>query len=104
GVAPPPRRDTWRGDASLIRALGDIADETLARYTSGIEEFDRVLGGGLVPGSLVLVAGDPGIGKSTLLLQAASAYARRGLRVLNVSAEESDRQLRFRSGRFNGIE
>jgi len=104
GVAPPPRKDTWRGDASLIRALGDIADEKLARYTSGIEEFDRVLGGGLVPGSLVLVAGDPGIGKSTLLLQAASAYARRGLRVLYVSAEESERQLRFRSRRLNGIE
>jgi DNA repair protein RadA/Sms len=99
-----PRRESWRGDASLIRALGDIADQQLARYTSGIEEFDRVLGGGLVPGSLVLVAGDPGIGKSTLLLEAASAYARRGLRVVYVSAEESERQLRFRSRRLGGIE
>ncbi len=99
-----PRKESWRGDASLIRSLGDIADRELARYTSGIEEFDRVLGGGLVPGSLVLVAGDPGIGKSTLLLEAASAYARRGLRVLYVSAEESERQLRFRSRRLNGIE
>jgi DNA repair protein RadA/Sms len=103
GVAPP-RKEAWRGDVSLIRALGDIADRELARYTSGIEEFDRVLGGGLVPGSLVLVAGDPGIGKSTLLLEAASAYARRGLRVLYVSAEESERQLRFRSRRLTGIE
>jgi len=103
GVAPP-RKEAWRGDVSLIRALGDIADRELARYTSGIEEFDRVLGGGLVPGSLVLVAGDPGIGKSTLLLEAASAYARRGLRVLYVSAEESERQLRFRSRRLSGIE
>ena len=99
-----PKKDVWRGDGALVRALGDIADRELARYTSGIEEFDRVLGGGLVPGSLVLVAGDPGIGKSTLLLEAASAYARKGLRVLYVSAEESERQLRFRSRRLGAID
>ncbi|HET9234661.1 MAG TPA: DNA repair protein RadA [Candidatus Eisenbacteria bacterium] len=100
----PKASQVWRGDAALVRALGDIASEPLARYLSGIEEFDRVLGGGLVPGSLVLVAGDPGIGKSTLLLEAASAYAGRGLRVLYVSAEESERQLRFRSRRLGSID
>ena len=85
------------------RTLGEIDGETLSRYRTGIDEFDRVLGGGLVPGSLILVAGDPGIGKSTLLLQAASAYARAGLRVLYVSAEESERQLLLRSRRLGEI-
>jgi DNA repair protein RadA/Sms len=103
-VATTTDRHLRRGDAAPIRALGEISDEHLVRYASGMDEFDRVLGGGLVPGSLVLVAGDPGIGKSTLLLEAASAYARRGLRVVYVSAEESERQLRFRSRRLGSIE
>ncbi len=93
-----------RAAASPVRKLSDIDTENLPRYHTDLEEFDRVLGGGLVPGSLVLVAGDPGVGKSTLLLQAASAYAARGLRVLYVSAEESDRQLRMRSRRLSAID
>ena len=83
--------------------LGEIDIEALPRYRTGMPEFDRVLGGGLVPGSLILVAGDPGVGKSTLLLQAASAYASKDLRVLYVSAEESGRQLRMRSRRLGEI-
>jgi DNA repair protein RadA/Sms len=103
-VAEAPARGPRRGVPAPIKVLGEIMDDTVPRYLSGIEEFDRVLGGGLVPGSLVLVAGDPGIGKSTLLLQVASAYSRRGLRVLYVSAEESERQLRLRSRRMGDIE
>ncbi len=92
------------GGASAVKRLGEIDTESLPRYRTGLDEFDRVLGGGLVPGSLVLVAGDPGVGKSTLLLQAASAYAAQGLQVLYVSAEESERQLRMRSRRLGDVD
>ena len=68
--------------------------------TTGIAELDRVLGGGLVPASAVLVGGDPGIGKSTLLLQAAARLAAAGRRVLYVSGEESIDQVRLRARRL----
>ena len=70
------------------------------RAPVGIDELDRVLGGGLVPSSVVLVGGDPGIGKSTLLLQAAAQLARTGKRVLYVSGEESIEQVRLRARRL----
>lgn len=70
------------------------------RTRSGMEEFDRVLGGGLVPASAILVGGDPGIGKSTLLLQAVAAFARRGLKALYISGEEAAEQVRMRAGRL----
>ncbi|HHL20637.1 MAG TPA: DNA repair protein RadA, partial [Aliiroseovarius sp.] len=70
------------------------------RDASGMGELDRVLGGGLVPASAVLVGGDPGIGKSTLLLQAAAAFAARGLKVLYVSGEEAAAQIRMRADRL----
>lgn len=70
------------------------------RFTTGLEELDRVLGGGIVPGSLVLLGGDPGIGKSTLLLQVAQFLASQGKRVLYVSGEESARQIRMRAKRL----
>ncbi|RQP05002.1 MAG: DNA repair protein RadA [Paracoccus sp. BP8] len=70
------------------------------RATSGIAEFDRVLGGGLVPGSAILVGGDPGIGKSTLLLQAAAAFARAGQQAIYVSGEEASAQVRLRAQRL----
>jgi DNA repair protein RadA/Sms len=89
------------------RPIAEIdADATpLTRIASGIGEFDRVLGGsagamGLVPGSAVLIGGEPGIGKSTLLLQAAGAWASRGVRVLYVSSEESAQQVAMRAGRL----
>ena len=85
-VAGQPRR------SEPIQAVGERA---LQRLSSGYGEFDRVLGGGLVPGSLVLVGGDPGIGKSTLLLQSARAMAGRAS-VLYVSAEESAQQVKLR--------
>ena len=70
------------------------------RAAVGIDELDRVLGGGLVPASAVLVGGDPGIGKSTLLLQVAAKLARSGRRVLYVSGEESIDQIRLRARRL----
>ena len=70
------------------------------RWLTGIEEFDRVLGGGVVPGTLVLIGGDPGIGKSTIMLQALHGLAVNGHKVLYVSGEESIRQIRIRSKRL----
>jgi DNA repair protein RadA/Sms len=75
--------------------IAAVGDRPLQRLGSGYAEFDRVLGGGLVPGSLVLLGGDPGIGKSTLLLQSARAMAE-GVSVLYVSAEESAQQVKLR--------
>ena len=73
------------------------------RLLTDIREFDRVLGGGLVPGTLVLIGGDPGIGKSTLMLQALYGLANQGHKVLYISGEESNRQIRLRSQRLDTI-
>ena len=82
--------------------LTDLATEEAAppRAGSGIDELDRVLGGGLVPASAILVGGDPGIGKSTLLLQAAASFARRGVSCLYFSGEEASAQVRMRAQRL----
>jgi DNA repair protein RadA/Sms len=85
-----------------VQTLGAVHARELPRASTGIEEFDRVLGGGLVQGGVVLIGGDPGIGKSTLLLQALAAMARRQ-RVLYVSGEESAAQVALRARRL-GIE
>ena len=94
------------------RALGAVRGRTvdlttlatteapLPRRESGLSEFDRVLGGGLVPGSAILVGGDPGIGKSTLLLQATASFARNGLKSLYISGEEASAQVRMRAQRL----
>jgi DNA repair protein RadA/Sms len=79
--------------------LPEISDHPQARLSSGYTELDRVLGGGIVPGSLVLIGGDPGIGKSTLLLQVANRLAEQ-YRVLYVCAEESGQQVKLRSQRL----
>ncbi|MBL7181055.1 MAG: DNA repair protein RadA [Desulfobacterales bacterium] len=84
-------------------AIDSITLENENRLMTGISEFDRVLGGGLVPGTLVLIGGDPGIGKSTLMLQALYALAIAGHKVLYVSGEESIRQLRMRSKRLSSV-
>jgi len=83
--------------------IDSIKFENEERLLTHIQEFDRVLGGGLVPGSLVLIGGDPGIGKSTLMLQALHGLAERGHKVLYVSGEESIRQLRLRSKRLKAV-
>ena len=85
----------------LSEPIASLKEKVLDRLTSGYGEFDRVLGGGLVPGSLVLVGGDPGIGKSTLLLQSATTMAL-NQSVLYVSAEESAQQVRLRWERLKG--
>ncbi|MGD9080526.1 MAG: DNA repair protein RadA [Desulfobacterales bacterium] len=84
-------------------AIDTIELETENRLLTDIREFDRVLGGGLVPGTLVLIGGDPGIGKSTLMLQALYGLANQGHKVLYVSGEESNRQIRLRSQRLDTV-
>lgn len=84
-------------------SLKDIDLREDERKTSGIGELDRVLGGGIVPGSLVLVGGDPGIGKSTLLLQVCQHLANRQAKVLYISGEESLRQIKLRAQRVGDI-
>ena len=86
------------------RLYDDIDTVVSARLTTGIDEFDRVLGGGVVPGSLVLIGGEPGIGKSTLLLQAASHFARSTGPVLYSSGEESEHQIKSRGQRLGGLD
>jgi len=81
-------------------AFTDIEPQDDVRISSGVTEFDRVLGGGIVPGTLVLIGGDPGIGKSTLLLQVADRLSASGNTVLYVSGEESERQIKLRGERL----
>ncbi len=80
--------------------LADAANMDFARVITGNSEFDRVLGGGLVPGSLTLLGGEPGVGKSTLLLQISNLLAEKGAKVLYVSGEESAEQIKLRSDRL----
>lgn len=86
-------------DGREARPITDLRTESVAHWPSGIAEFDRVLGGGIVPGAAILLSGEPGVGKSTLLLEVASRAARTGIRVLYVSAEESASQVRLRAER-----
>ncbi|HEX9550055.1 MAG TPA: DNA repair protein RadA [Candidatus Limnocylindrales bacterium] len=87
-------------DAPAVVPLGAVGTEDAPRVRVGIGELDRVLGGGLVPGSLVLLGGEPGVGKSTLLLQAAAGVAASGGGVLYATGEESAAQVRLRAGRL----
>src|SRR3954466_3178028 len=82
------------------RLYDEIDSVVSTRLTTGIDEFDRVLGGGVVPGSLVLIGGEPGIGKSTLLLQAAAHFANTSGPVLYSSGEESEHQIKSRGERL----
>jgi DNA repair protein RadA/Sms len=94
-----PHRYALAG-AGAARLYAEIEVEPHARLSTGIDEFDRVLGGGIVPGSLVLLGGEPGIGKSTLLLQAAANMARTIGPVLYSSGEESEHQVKSRGERL----
>lgn len=91
------------GSLPAVVSITEVECQDSFRLITGINEFDRVLGGGMVPGSLILIGGDPGIGKSTLLLQTASQLAGRGIRVLYLSAEESARQIRLRAERLQAV-
>ncbi len=97
-----PARKTATRTATLARPvkIPDISAERMSGYRSGIVELDRVLGGQLLPGMTVLLGGDPGIGKSTLILQAAEAFSKQQLPVLYVTGEESLAQLKLRCGRL----
>lgn len=90
-------------DGARPVAVGDVAVEDMPRFLTGSGELDRVLGGGVIPGSMVLIVGDPGVGKSSLTLRAAAEIARGGKRVLYVTGEESTRQVRMRADRLGAI-
>ncbi len=87
-------------DNTPPKRLSEIEMDSEIRVSTGISEFDRVLGGGIVQGSLVLIAGDPGIGKSTILLQTSGALCKNGKKVLYISAEESSSQIKLRAERL----
>ena len=102
GIGPAGRLNGGTKAAPVELSKIDTQEDT--RISTGIEEFDRVLGGGIVHASLVLVGGDPGIGKSTLLLQVCKTLVEKGLNVLYISGEESLRQIKMRAdrlGKFN---
>ena len=96
-------RVSLTGEKSKPTKLKDVSSIHYSRTKTGMDEFNRVLGGGVVPGSLVLIGGDPGIGKSTLLLQVSIQLAEKGT-VLYVSGEESAEQIKLRSERLGDID
>jgi len=102
GLSVGPKKGSIGGIKGNGIRLTDLASQEapVPRTHSGIDELDRVLGGGLVPASAILVGGDPGIGKSTLLLQAAARFSEAGLKVLYISGEEASAQVRMRARRL----
>ncbi|HEY8603040.1 DNA repair protein RadA [Tsuneonella suprasediminis] len=94
------KHDLSSGGRAVVFEALDAPSEPLVRRPTGLAEFDRALGGGLVPGSAVLMGGDPGIGKSTLLLQTAATVARSGAQAVYVSGEEAAGQVRMRAARL----
>jgi DNA repair protein RadA/Sms len=99
----PPAGSARAADSSRPTPLADVDPAAATRRATGVAEFDRVLSGGLVPGSVTLLGGEPGVGKSTLLLQALVAMAEAGARVLLVAAEESAAQVRLRAERLGPL-
>jgi DNA repair protein RadA/Sms len=100
----PTARVTAVRPTSQALSITEVGAESVAHWPSGINEFDRVLGGGIVPGAAILLSGEPGVGKSTLLLEVASRAAASGQRVLYVSAEESVSQVRLRAERTGALQ
>ena len=97
-AAKPAKQRPGSGAQAML--LRDIPEDAAARTSTGIGELDRVLGGGIVEGGLMLIGGDPGIGKSTLLLQVCANLCAQGKRVLYVSGEESAKQVKLRARRL----
>src|SRR5271154_6095162 len=102
GVAPPLGSGATRRTKGRRITLEDLKSEDAPpqRRPTGIAEFDRVTGGGLVPGSALLVGGDPGIGKSTIILQALGEYVKNGGHAIYISGEEAMAQVRMRAARM----
>lgn len=94
-------RQTPRGTHAAPSRLSEVSAKDDERISTGFSELDRVLGGGIVPGALVLAGGDPGIGKSTLLLQVCDRLSAQGKKILYVSGEESLKQIKLRASRLN---
>ena len=89
--------------SSAAKPITDVSTERVAAWSTQVGEFDRVLGGGLVPGAVILLSGEPGVGKSTLLLEVAANTAKSGKKVLYVSGEESVGQIRLRAERTGAM-
>ena len=103
-ITPLNRKVGNRGvDSKLVQPVTAVEPLTRSRLITGIGEFDRTLGGGLVEGSLVLIGGDPGVGKSTLLLQSMGEMSKSGAKVLYVSGEESPSQIKLRADRLGAL-
>ncbi|MCC4299421.1 DNA repair protein RadA [Aurantimonas coralicida] len=103
GIGGGPQRGRRKGTPSALLPLSGELEEA-PRIVSGIDELDRATGGGIVRGSALLIGGDPGIGKSTLLMQTAAALSRRGHSVVYVSGEEAVAQVRLRAQRLNAAD
>lgn len=104
-IAAPKKLSLVAGSVtSPARPIGEVSLEKATARSSGVSELDRVLGGGLVPGAAILLAGEPGVGKSTLLLSVASESARAGITSLYISGEESASQVRLRAQRLDAID
>ena len=99
GPAAKAAASERRAAPAKVKPLAEVSADESVRYRTGMKELDRVLGGGIVPGAAILVCGDPGIGKSTILLQMCRTIDP-GLRVLYVSGEESLRQVKLRANRL----
>lgn len=103
GIARPQVTALAPQAGRAARPITQVTTAEAPRRTSGVAEFDRVLGGGVVPGAAILLSGEPGVGKSTLLLEVAAQTARAGRRVLYASAEESPAQVRLRAERTGAL-
>ena len=104
-IAAPKKLSMVAGHVTTAALpIGDVSLEKAKARTSGVSELDRVLGGGLVPGAAILLAGEPGVGKSTLLLSVTAESARQGITALYISGEESASQVRLRAERLNAID
>ena len=104
-LAPEPAKGLSLGLSESVKPqpIGKVEVEDMPRFRTGSGELDRVLGGGVIPGSMVLIVGDPGVGKSSLTLRVCADVARRGKRVLYVTGEESMRQVRMRADRLRAL-
>ena len=104
-VAAPKKLSLVAGHVTAAALpIGEVNLESAKARSSGVSELDRVLGGGLVPGAAILLAGEPGVGKSTLLLSVAAESARQKITSLYISGEESASQVRLRAERLNAID